>query len=123
MSAGPGHIMRTIMGAISANARHAFTVEDLCERVFPAVAVEKKHRVAIIRALKRLEQVHPEELILAFAHWRGRAAGRPRIVVFHLANLDAAIQHLRDRSIWIRGDWDSFYAIQDRHDMALTGVR
>jgi hypothetical protein len=58
MSKGPGRIERAIEAAFAADPDNAFTTEELCERAyFPAVnLIEKKHRVAVVRAGKRLAE-------------------------------------------------------------------
>ena len=55
MSRGPGRIERAIAAILDAEADNAFTTEDLCERVYSGVnRVEKKHRVAVLRAANKL---------------------------------------------------------------------
>jgi hypothetical protein len=55
MSKGPGRIERAIAAILDAEPDNAFTTEDLCERVYSGVnRVEKKHRVAVLRAANRL---------------------------------------------------------------------
>ncbi len=61
MSKGPGRIERAIDAILDAEPESAFTVEKLCERVYPDTnGVEKKHRVAVIRAAKNLLVRRPE---------------------------------------------------------------
>lgn len=55
MSKGPGRISHAIEAAIEAELDNAFTVEDLCDRVYPGInRVEKKHRVSVLRAAKAI---------------------------------------------------------------------
>lgn len=55
MSRGPGRIERAILKAFEREQDNAFTVEDLCDRVYAGVnRTEKKHRVAVIRAVRSL---------------------------------------------------------------------
>jgi hypothetical protein len=55
MSRGPGRIERAIAALLDGEADNAFTTEDLCERVYSGVnRVEKKHRVAVLRAANGL---------------------------------------------------------------------
>jgi hypothetical protein len=55
MSRGPGKVERAIAAALDAEPDNAFTVEDLCDRVYLGVnRIEKKHRVAILRAAANL---------------------------------------------------------------------
>ena len=60
MSRGPGRIERAIKAAFDAEPTRVFTTEHLCTRVYPGVAsIEKKHRVSLIRAAKRVVQREP----------------------------------------------------------------
>lgn len=53
MSRGPGRVERAIQAASDAEPDKAFTVEDLCLRTYPGLnRIEKKHRVAVIRAMR-----------------------------------------------------------------------
>jgi hypothetical protein len=55
MSKGPGRIERAIASIFDTEPGNAFTTEDLCERVYPGInRVEKKHRVAVLRAARTL---------------------------------------------------------------------
>jgi hypothetical protein len=51
MSRGPGRIERAIEAAFTTEPNRAFTVEELARAAYPGVnRVEKKHRVALLRA-------------------------------------------------------------------------
>jgi len=53
MSKGPGKIERAVVDLVASNPDNAITVEDACVRVYhlaAAYGVDKKHRVAVIRA-------------------------------------------------------------------------
>jgi hypothetical protein len=55
MSKGPGRVSRAIETALEAEPDNAFTVEDLCDRVYRGInRVEKKHRVSVLRAAKAI---------------------------------------------------------------------
>jgi hypothetical protein len=55
MSKGPGRIERAIAAALDAEPDGAFTTDDLCDRVYRGVnRIEKKHRVAELRAASNL---------------------------------------------------------------------
>jgi hypothetical protein len=57
MSRGPGRVECAIEAILTAEADNAFTVEDLCKRIYPRVRrISKKHRVSVLRAAKRLAQ-------------------------------------------------------------------
>lgn len=60
MSRGPGRIERAIKAAFEAEPTRVFTTEYLCTHVYPsATTIEKKHRVSLIRAAKRVLQREP----------------------------------------------------------------
>jgi hypothetical protein len=60
MSKGPGRVERAIAGVFEAEPDNAFTIEDLCDRVYPREPVEKKHRVAVLRAAKNIAKRNSE---------------------------------------------------------------
>lgn len=54
MSRGPGKIERALLALFAANPSAAFTVEELAEVIYRGInRIEKKHRVAIIRAARK----------------------------------------------------------------------
>ena len=61
MSRGPGRIERAIEAAFDAEPDNAFNIEDLCERVYHGLnRVEKKHRVAVLRAMRAVVRRRPD---------------------------------------------------------------
>ena len=57
MSRGPGRVERAIKAAFDAEPTRVFTTEYLCTHVYAgATKIEKKHRVSLIRAAKRVLQ-------------------------------------------------------------------
>jgi len=61
MSKGPGRVSRAVETALEAEPDSAFTVEDLCDRVYRGInQVEKKHRVSVLRAAKAIVARRPE---------------------------------------------------------------
>jgi hypothetical protein len=58
MSRGPGRVERAIEALLLRGKKidNAYTTEELCEHVFPKTEVERKHRVAVLRAAHRLRQ-------------------------------------------------------------------
>jgi len=57
MSRGPGRVERAIKAAFDAEPTRVFTTEYLCTHVYTgATRIEKKHRVSLIRAAKRVLQ-------------------------------------------------------------------
>jgi hypothetical protein len=53
-SKGLGRIQRRIDSILAASPEDAFSVEDLCKRIYETEVVEKRHRVAVLRAGKGL---------------------------------------------------------------------
>jgi hypothetical protein len=57
MSRGPGRVERAIKAAFDAEPTRVFTTEYLCTHVYAGTTkIEKKHRVSLIRAAKRVLQ-------------------------------------------------------------------
>src|SRR5262245_41051962 len=54
MSRGPGIVERQLADIFAREPRGVFTTEMLCRRVYLIEKVQKKHRVSVLRALKRL---------------------------------------------------------------------
>jgi hypothetical protein len=54
MSKGPGAVERKLRDIFVKEPKGVFTTEVLCRRVYQVKKVQKKHRVAVLRALKRL---------------------------------------------------------------------
>ena len=60
MSRGPGRLERAVKAAFDAEPHRAFTTEDLCAYVYGnRTRIEKKHRVGVIRAARRVLQREP----------------------------------------------------------------
>lgn len=55
MSRGLGRVQRCIAEAFEVEPSKRFTVEELAKLAFPGETIERKHREAVRRALKRLE--------------------------------------------------------------------
>jgi hypothetical protein len=53
MSRGLGTVQRRLIAALD-ERRRRFTVEDLAEIAFPGGVIERKHKVSVRRALKKL---------------------------------------------------------------------
>jgi hypothetical protein len=54
MSRGLGHVRRGIMALIESNPDGAWSTAEICEQIYQ-VAIERKHRVVVIRALLTME--------------------------------------------------------------------
>lgn len=51
MSRGPGHVQRTIAAAFEASPSAHFTTRQLAAIAYPGVSVERRHLVAVTRAI------------------------------------------------------------------------
>jgi hypothetical protein len=55
LASTPPKPARAITAILDGEPDNAFTVEDLCDRIYPeAILVEMKHRVAVLRAAGKL---------------------------------------------------------------------
>ena len=54
MSKGPGIVTRKLSEVFRKNPEGQHTTAELCRRVYGIRRAQKKHRVAVLRALKRL---------------------------------------------------------------------
>lgn len=112
MSKGPGRIMRAVMAAADAERGKPLLVQELCHRVYPqAAATEKKHRVAVIRAMRALLRERGDLTIE-----QGSRAGSPcpLLILFHRADRRAVVAQLRENRIWLQGDHESWRWILDQ---------
>src|SRR4051812_10913423 len=84
MSQGAGRVERAIIAAVQAEPDNAFTVADLCDRVYPGInRIEKKHRVAVQRAMKSVTSRSHGELAL----WTEGFWGYGKLVLFGRYNV------------------------------------
>ncbi len=56
MSRGLGHVQRLLIELFERHPRQEFSTSELCEHVYGKIEIEKKHRVAVIRAIKALSR-------------------------------------------------------------------
>jgi len=54
MSRGPGRVQKIIADLIASNPHGAWSVTELCKHIYPDACMEKKHRVAVTRALRKM---------------------------------------------------------------------
>jgi hypothetical protein len=57
MSKGPGRVQTELYGIFSNEARRCFSTRELCRKIFGVQRIEKKHRVSVIRALRRISEI------------------------------------------------------------------
>ena len=103
MSRGAGKIERAIAHLFQTDVDDAYTVEDLAERVYTtAETIEKKHRVAIIRAGKKICQRSPD-----WTWYIGENRGNT-LVFFNLYNT------LSYATARLKADMFNFYRHKDK---------
>jgi hypothetical protein len=56
MSRGKGHVQSSLEAALAASPHATFTVEELARLVYPGVTVEKRHLVAVSRAINSMKR-------------------------------------------------------------------
>ena len=54
MSRGPGRVQKIITDLIASNPHGAWSVTELCKHIYPNALIEKKHRVSVTRALRKM---------------------------------------------------------------------
>ena len=54
MSRGPGIVQRGLIAAFQSELTRRFTIRELAKIVFPSEEVERKHEVAVRRAIRNL---------------------------------------------------------------------
>ncbi len=64
MSRGPGPVQQAILALIASDQDGAWPLGEVCQRVYGGAFVEKKHRVAVARALRTM--VLPEPWQVAY---------------------------------------------------------
>ena len=96
VSRGPGRVERVIAAALATEPDRAFTVQDLGERIYSGVnRMEKRHRVAIVRAMRSVAKRRAEIGVL-----EARSRGNP-LVIFTRTSLSAASAAAR-QDAWYR---------------------
>ena len=91
MSRGPGRVERAILSLMRADPDGAWTTEDLAEAAYPdAGAIEKRHRVAVLRAARRVVGGDPD-----WALGRGDTPGHPVILYDRSSALGVALADLK----------------------------
>jgi hypothetical protein len=102
MSRGPGKIERALDALFDAERDDAFTLEELCERVYPGVnRIEKKHRISVARAARRVLGRGPEIYC-----WRGGGLGGELVY----SRMDEVLSYAMGQ---LKADWFTYYRTKD----------
>jgi hypothetical protein len=100
MSKGPGRVERRIAVLIEEERDNAFTLEELCERVYAGVnRIEKKHRISVARAARSLAKRRSE-----FQCWRSERRGGPLVFLRHDEVMSYAMARLKTDKFNYYGD-------------------
>lgn len=62
MSRGPGRVQKILMGLFTDDPSALLDTSELCKAVYGVAKVDKRHRVAVLRALKRLAETRMPHL-------------------------------------------------------------
>ena len=89
MSRGSGKIERAIAALLDGNPDMAVTAEELAERVYGIAAVEHKHIVSVLRALRRLAQRRPDINTAWGRDWKWLQKRGGRTVWFNRRNVQS----------------------------------
>lgn len=96
MSKGPGRIQRAIADAFDRDPDNALTIEDICTHAYPGInRVEKKHRVAVIRAVRTLALGDH-----CFSLRMTRKVGAPLILCRTYSVLSRAMANMKGDRLW-----------------------
>ena len=97
MSRGPGRIGRALVAIFDSERDNAFTIQDLCERIWPdlyqdpqAGRIERKHRVAVVGAARNIARQRPE---IQWLH--GERLGRGLVFFRHDVVMSYAMARLK----------------------------
>lgn len=77
MSKGPGRIERKLTEIFKKKPKGSFSTLELCRKVYRIKHIEKKHRVSVLRALKRMSARSMPDL------WRRAIKGNQDDTWFH----------------------------------------
>ena len=95
MSRGPGRIERAIYDLFEKHPEGAWTTEDLCRLIYPtANRVEKKHRVAVLRAVKTIMD-KTDDRYRDWTCWQAETTGRSLVLFNHANVMSYALARLK----------------------------
>jgi hypothetical protein len=101
MSRGNGHVQSSIEAALAASPHATYTIRDLAQTAYPGVIIEKRHRVAVSRAVHSMKRsgIWPRQ-------WDERRLGmHGEILYFHRVSkrsVSAAIQRFGEEQLKVQ---------------------
>jgi hypothetical protein len=69
MSKGPGAVQQAIRTLFASNESDSHSTSEICRHVYGVKKVDKKHRVAVLRALKALAKGPMPSIWRSVQHW------------------------------------------------------
>ena len=100
MSRGPGRIQRAIIAAFKRYPKRSFTTDELAVLAYPGVRrIEKKHRVAVLRATWRVASRYGRVALTMSGSW-GIGTGSPLLFVNQLDEVGWLHGCIRARLPW-----------------------
>ena len=120
MSRRPGRIEQALVAIFDGERDNAFTIQDLCERIWPDVyqdpqagRIERKHRATVIRAARNIARQRPEIQCL-----HGERLGRELVFFRHDEVMSYAMARLKaDRFQRYRGKDPRLHWSKDEGDL------
>lgn len=132
MSKGLGRIERGILEAFRVEPDNAFTTDELAKRIYSGInSVEKKHRVAILRAARKLNPSLDEFKVFGKAEYNWLKAHRGEMSMamftfFNCCNLQSygmsrlKSEHFYQYQYWPKGEFRKQIIQSDRFQKAIA---
>ena len=102
MSKGPGKVQCAVRQLLISNPDSAFTIEDICRRVYAIETVEKKHKVAVYRAIYKMKS--PDGQAWSFDWEKARYSWHQRHVLWNFFSVESYLATLRLSWWWKEAD-------------------
>ena len=125
MSRGPGRIERAIHDLFDKHPEGAWTTADLCRLIYPAAnRVEKKHRVAVIRAAKTITDKTGDRY-RDWHMWRAGVTGRTVTLFNYTSVMSYGLARLKCETSWFNRTEDELLEQLrpggDHHELVIPG--
>jgi Xaa-Pro aminopeptidase len=128
MSRGPGKIERAIRALFDAHPDEAFVTDELAEHCYPGVTIERKHRVAVLRAATKVATADPDwAWYISESHggtlvFFDQASVQSRAMAHEMAGSWVAY-HSPKRAEHVRWAHDPWTKVMERPDVAAEVQR
>jgi hypothetical protein len=121
VSRGLGHVQRGILALIESNPDSAWSMPELCRHLYPAfypaAVIEKRHRVAVGRAIRNME-------LPPLWEWRRASKAGSEIYLTNTGSFESTLRGnwLKRRHRWQNKDFDNWKRYQGHIDHARKDV-